>query len=57
MKTIRNIKKKQQEEIHNLTCPFCLSEIKGKIPDGLMIKKMIGICNSIIQSFNKIKTI
>lgn len=31
----------------NVICPFCGAEIKGKIPEGLNIKKIIELINKI----------
>ena len=41
------MQKMKKTEIRNLKCPFCGATIKGKIPEGLNLKKIIKLINKI----------
>jgi len=41
------MRKMKKTEIRNLKCPFCGATIKGKIPEGLNLKKIIKLINKI----------
>jgi hypothetical protein len=43
----------RKKDIENLICPFCGGKIKGKIPEGLSIKKIIELVNTINNKMNK----
>ena len=37
----------KKSDVCNLKCPFCGATIKGKIPEGLNLKKIIKLINKI----------
>jgi len=53
MKINNKLTKKEPKEKVYLICPFCGKRIKGRLPENLKIKNMIGIINTIIKATNE----
>jgi len=47
------MQKMKKTEIRNVTCPFCGAIIKGKIPEGLNLKKVVALINKIKMAEEK----
>ena len=47
------MQKMKKTEIRNLKCPFCGAIIKGKIPEGLNLKKVVALINKIKMAEEK----
>jgi len=41
------MRKMKKNEIRNVTCPFCGQTIKGRVPIGLNLDKVVDLINKI----------
>jgi MoaA/NifB/PqqE/SkfB family radical SAM enzyme len=41
------MRKMKKSEVRNIKCPFCAQTIKGKVPEGLNLDKVIALINKI----------
>ena len=46
-------RKMKKSDVCNLKCPFCGAIIKGKIPEGLNLKKVVALINKIKMAEDK----